>query len=405
MSKVNDTKHHHRRGDHSNKAAHAGRLARAEVDRMYELSPPQREHQRSAPIVSPRTAKHKYTPHSGEHPAQSETVTVPKTYDRHHATPEQQAENNQQFNWHQYHSEWQRYYQHYYGRYYQQQFSELHRRHAEQKAREAATRTTPSHPQSQRDIIKNELLERISERTRILRKSNHFMPIVTALCVGLVFLILQYNKLMLAQVNAYISPSQTISDNVIVDPDTTAAVGKQTRLIIPKINVDVPIVLGLETFANNVVQKALEKGVAQYPIPGANSLPGQKGNFVVGGHSSNDVFAAGSHKFAFVLLERLEAGDLFYVHYQQKRYVYRVTEKQVILPANLKAIKKSANAPIATLVTCTPIGTDDKRLLVVGEQISPDPARAEAAPDTSGDQKDSNLPGNEPGFLQRLFGT
>ena len=192
-------------------------------------------------------------------------------------------------------------------------------------------------------------------------------------------------------------------DNVIVDPSSVAPVGKETRLIIPKINVDVPIVLGLESLDNATTQVALEDGVVHYPIPGANSMPGQTGNNVILGHSSNDVLAPGDYKFAFVLLERLVAGDIFYIHYDEQRFVYRITEKEVIQPNEVAKLVTPNDKPMTTLVTCTPIGTDDQRLLVFAEQISPDPADAEQIDAGSGNERDVDLPGNEPGFFQRLF--
>jgi sortase A len=180
-------------------------------------------------------------------------------------------------------------------------------------------------------------------------------------------------------------------------------VGNESRLIIPKINVDVPVVYGLKSLDNDSTQKALENGVAHYPLNGANSLPGQTGNNVILGHSSNDVFAPGSYKFAFVLLERMEAGDLFYIHYKGKRYVYEVTAKQIIQPTQVNKLVTSYDKPLTTLVTCTPIGTDDKRLLVTAEQISPDPSEAERLQAPAEGGQDVSIPGNEPSLLQGLF--
>jgi hypothetical protein len=59
-----------------------------------------------------------------------------------------------------------------------------------------------------------------------------------------------------------------------------------------------------------------------------------------------------------------------------------------------------------TLITCTPIGTALNRLLVTAEQVSPDPAAAEAAPQGSGQESEADnvLPSNAPTFLERIFG-
>ena len=60
--------------------------------------------------------------------------------------------------------------------------------------------------------------------------------------------------------------------------------------------------------------------------------------------------------------------------------------------------------PLATLVTCTPPGTALKRLVVIAEQISPDPAKAVANTDVPPPTKSFNIAGNSPTLLERLFG-
>ena len=231
------------------------------------------------------------------------------------------------------------------------------------------------------------------------------MPIVCAIIVGLLFLALQFNRLLVAQVEAYISPGSTVdlSNTVIVDPSTGANVGNDSRLIIPKINVSAPVIYSTTTVDENTIEKSLEGGVVHYNLPGANSVPGQAGNGVILGHSSNDVFDPGNYKFVFVLLDRLQNGDLFYMNYQGKRYVYKVTDKKIIKPTDWKVLLQNDGKPTIVLVTCTPAGTALNRLLVYGEQISPDPSTASAAPSNTQDANPAEIPGNSQTFFERLY--
>jgi hypothetical protein len=62
------------------------------------------------------------------------------------------------------------------------------------------------------------------------------------------------------------------------------------------------------------------------------------------------------------------------------------------------------------LITCDPPGTSLKRLIVVGQQISPDPtgnnqAAKPAADAAAADSKPAALPGNGPTLLGRLLST
>jgi sortase A len=320
------------------------------------------------------------------------------------------------YDWQQYHTAWQSYYQQYYQRYYAQQLQnerEQDRQKIDEEAKPQAPQLTGQtitgsdhieEPKTRAQQIRSDLLEKVRDRAEKVRTSNHFIPIVCAAIIGLLFLALQFNRLLVAQVEAFISPGSTVdvSDTIIVDPAATANVGNDPKLIIPKINVDVPVVYGTNTVDNKVIQKALEKGTVHYDLPGANSVPGQNGNGVILGHSSNDVFDPGNYKFAFLLLDRLENGDLFYLNYQGKRYVYKVSDKKVIKPTEWQTLQKDTGKPTVILVTCTPAGTANDRLLVYGDQISPDPSTASAKPVNAQDANPAEIPGNSQTFFERL---
>lgn len=326
-------------------------------------------------------------------------------------TPEAEQ---QAAHWKHYHSAWQSYYQQYYERYYLQQ---LQKRQSDLRHQPSLThnQTVPNdvpptdEPLTQDGAVaelRSELIEKVSRQSERMRRSRHFMPIVSALLVVAVVALLQYNRLLIAQVKAYVSPGSIAAQNLIIDPTTDTKVGPEPRLIIPKINVDAPVVYGLTTLEESTVQKKLESGVVHYPIPGATSHPGQKGNAVVLGHSSNDVFDNGAYKFVFVQLDQLKEGDTFYMHYKGTRYTYSVTGKEIIDPTEVDKLIKPATKPMATLVTCTPPGTALKRLVVYADQISPSPrdaTAAEKAP-TKGDTDATVIPGNSPSLFERLFG-
>ena len=308
--------------------------------------------------------------------------------------------------WKQYHSAWQSYYQQYYERYY---MAQLHRRQQSVRPTPGAaalpvttqmvTAGEPTEVSKEEavDELRTKLLSEVRDRSQKVRKSRHFMPIVAALSVALLFSALQYNRLMVAQVKAYVSPGSINPQNIVLDPTTSTKVGPEPRIIIPKINVDAPVVYDVPSLEENVVQDKLKDGVVHYPIPGASSTPGQTGNTVILGHSSNDVFDDGAFKFVFVQLDKLNKGDTFYLNYNGTRYTYSVTEKKVIDPTQVGELVIDNGKPLATLVTC-------KRLVVIAEQISPDPTSATAHAASDPAAKLENIAGNSPTFLERLFG-
>lgn len=380
----------------------AANIARQQLASIYSG-----DTQTPTPQTTPVAPEKESAPSPAQQPVESANP-----YDRTHGT----AHTVQADQWKQYHSAWQEYYQKYYERYY---VGQVHRARQALEAR-ATEATQPSTPQTQTaqpvaatveegmtrrqalHDLRKKLRNRIRTTAKKARASRHFVPITAALCVVLVFLFLQYNRNVFATVNAYVSPGNIDPANIIVDPTTELKVAPDPRLIIPKINVDVPVVWDAKPDFDSQMA-AMEKGVAWFGIPGANSKPGQVGNTVIAGHSSNDLFDSGAYKFIFAQLDRLSQGDTVYINYEGTRYTYSVTKKEVVLPTDVQALIYDTNKPVLTLITCTPVGTAEKRLLVTAEQISPSPDTATAAPQGASSET-APMPGNSPTFFERLFG-
>lgn len=314
--------------------------------------------------------------------------------------------------WNQYHSAWQKYYQMYYERYYaghlynkQQEMSKII---ADNQAKIAAAEAKSTEPNNEQLAAMQELRSQIQQKVRDsakkVKKSRHFIPAMAGLTVLLIFSFLQYNRMLFGMVAAYTSPGNIEPQNIIVDASSDVTVAPDPRIIIPKINVDAPVIYGAASDKQSQLV-AMEKGVAHFSIPGANALPGQIGNIVLAAHSSNDAFARGEYKFVFAQNEKLTKGDVIYLNYESKRYTYKITSMEVVLPTEVSKVQLKTDKPMLTLVSCVPIGTADKRLLVFAEQISPDPAKATIATETTAPSNNTNIPGAQsPTILERLFG-
>ena len=328
------------------------------------------------------------------------------------AIPSQMVTQDAAEQWKQYHSAWQRYYQQYYQRYYVAQAQALAKQNeaAANKAAEAAISPYDKEAlQKSRDLaeIRKNIRDNIAKQAIKIRRSRHFLPIAAAVIVLMVFGFLQYNRVIFGTVAAYVSPGNIDPQNIIADPSTnTTVTDPATKLIIPKINVEAPINMDTNT-DHNAQMKAMESGVARFAIPGANALPGQAGNFVVSGHSSNDAFAPGNYKFIFAQNEKLKEGDVIYVNYNKTRYTYTITKMQVVMPNEVNSVQIGHDKPMITLISCVPLGTADKRLLVFAEQVSPNPNNAQKASDTTKEAEGngSNVPGAPaPTVFEKLFG-
>lgn len=358
-------------------------------------------HQEAAANIARSQIDHIYGGNATAAPQQQEETNP---YHRTHTTNTTTTPDQ----WKEYHSAWQNYYQQYYENYYHHtkkpEPATQHQYFSQQPAIEPVTahEETLTNDEALYEL-RQTLLGKVQASAKKIRKSRHFIPITAAVLVVLIFVFLQYNRVIFSNVAAYVSPGNIDPQNIVIDPSNDVAVGQESRLIIPKINVDVPVLYDVGNDHASQM-KAMESGVAHFAIPGANSHPGEVGNTVIAGHSSNDLFDIGDYKFIFAQLEKLAVGDTIYAHYEGKRYIYLITKMETVRPNEVSKLIYPTEKPVMTLITCTPLGTALNRLLVTAEQISPDPGTATSAPESEGSLDPGAIPGNSPTLFERLFG-
>lgn len=124
------------------------------------------------------------------------------------------------------------------------------------------------------------------------------------------------------------------------------------ELNIPKLNVDQTIVQGTDW-------EALKQGIGQVQN---GATPGdERGNLALAAH--NDIYGE-----FFRYLDKLEAGDEFFVRTKTKIYTYRVTGWEVVKPTDVHVLNSTGSAT-ATLISCYPYGQNTKRIVVYAERV------------------------------------
>lgn len=149
-----------------------------------------------------------------------------------------------------------------------------------------------------------------------------------------------------------------------------------SRIIIPKIGKNVPIVevqgkiegTNWKEFEEQI-QDALREGIVHYP---GTANPGEIGNAFLTGHSSYYPWDSGRYKDVFATLGNLEIGDEYIVYSHEKRFIYRVIDKKEVKPKDTSVLSQPNDKKLSTLMTCWPLGTTLRRMIIVGEQITSD---------------------------------
>lgn len=170
------------------------------------------------------------------------------------------------------------------------------------------------------------------------------------------------------------SNNQQTQDNIVIPKQVTEETTVNLPVIdnnsisIPVLSLKAPITWDVANTPESV-KVNLEKGVIHL----ANTaLPGQIGNVFITGHSSNYPWAKGDYNNIFALINKLVIGDLIQIKYQNIDYVYKVSAVKVVKPTNTSVLN-STDRSILTLMTCTPVGTSINRLILIADQVYPDP--------------------------------
>ncbi len=359
----------------------------------------------------------------------------PQTYNA--ATVQSPAPQINADDWRRYHTAWQNYYQKYYGEYYGKAAQDYVMREKMRMERELVEKARKNGGELDVDTILEEKqidapveMEKVQEeqqsseeiqqtfrekirktaekRAKKHRKARKWIPLTIGCLVLVAGIVVQYNQVIAANIIAYMSPGDSTPNSITaLDPTLTIATHDTPYLMIPKLNVEVPVVFGSATDVASM-NVAMGNGVANFSVPGASAKPGEIGNFVISGHSAGNVYQNTNYKFIFSGLPRMTEGDLIYMDYNGTRYAYKMIGHTIVDPKDVASLVRIAQAnpdkPIITLLTCYPLGTSRQRYIIYAEQISPSYEEASTpSPVEETPPEDASMPEGDPSPLEQLW--
>ena len=133
-------------------------------------------------------------------------------------------------------------------------------------------------------------------------------------------------------------------------------------LFVPRIAVEAPVSWDA---GEDEVMKVLADGLAHIVGTGR---PGEEKNIFITGHSSNYWWNEGDYKTVFALLGELGEGDEIFITYQGKFHKYKVFETKEVSKKEVGDFVVFDEEKL-TLMTCVPVGTNLRRLLVFAEPV------------------------------------
>jgi LPXTG-site transpeptidase (sortase) family protein len=70
-------------------------------------------------------------------------------------------------------------------------------------------------------------------------------------------------------------------------------------------------------------------------------------------------------------LHALNVGDEYWVFYGGDKHRYVIKEKKEVKPSDVSVLDQPVNKRLSTLMTCTPVGTTLRRLIIVAQEVDP----------------------------------
>ena len=145
------------------------------------------------------------------------------------------------------------------------------------------------------------------------------------------------------------------------------------RLIVPSLGLDVPIVItenkDAKDFTKADFNEELDQWIVKYPTTPA---PGEEGNTLLFGHTSYVVRKDNPYGTIFKDLPKLKDSTLIQVLWKWHLYEYKVIDLFIVTPKQVNAqymTYQNAGGSYITLMGCYPLGTDNKRIMVVAKLI------------------------------------
>ncbi|GEM_PF-2718296 len=121
-------------------------------------------------------------------------------------------------------------------------------------------------------------------------------------------------------------------------------------------------------YDNTQIQRHLQNGLVHIKD---TAKPGQRGTIILTGHSSNFAWAKGDYKTIFAPLLKAQLNQTITIEFEDTKYEYIVDQIYEVTPNQVDLINNSNESDLR-LITCTPLGSTKKRLIIDAKQVSPD---------------------------------
>jgi len=160
--------------------------------------------------------------------------------------------------------------------------------------------------------------------------------------------------------------SPTFNPLIGADGNTITPVNTDFAIIIPKFNINSPVIGSVNPFDAKEYGPILKKGVAHAKT---SYFPNQDGSVYLFSHSTNYEWFVRDLNALFYNVKDLTDGDYVIIFYQGVRYTYEYKSREIVAPKNTAFILPVTGKRQLILQTCWPPGSTTQRLLIFADLI------------------------------------
>lgn len=144
-------------------------------------------------------------------------------------------------------------------------------------------------------------------------------------------------------------------------------------LALSTLKVSAPVLWDI-AYNDKAMTEALRNGVIHLA---GTPKPGEQGMAAIAGHSSNYPWVRGGFNHIFAPLTKAKVGQTIELNYNGTMYRYTISKVYEVKPSEVQLLNDHSRTGLR-LITCTPVGTSLRRLIVEADQVFPEPATARA---------------------------
>ncbi|MFC1711889.1 sortase [Patescibacteria group bacterium] len=150
----------------------------------------------------------------------------------------------------------------------------------------------------------------------------------------------------------------------LAPPNLVTPVSYDFSLVVPKVDINSRVTKFVDLYDRDEFHLVLTKGVAHARGSG---LPVDSEPVFIFAHPLEGYLDFIFVNNQFYMLRKLEVGDLIYVFYYKKQYIYEVEEKRIVDPEEVKEEIDNLQGKKLVIMTYYPPGTMMSRMLIIGQ--------------------------------------